>query len=140
MEIARTNSLVKIYFNNDLITTHLRATGKGIFVTNASHYANNKLYCPGFSKYDEKYQNDLKRMGKNCELMLAYLQKEHKRNWYRPVQGILSLRKIYSDKMIDQACKRALCFGISSYKKIKNILDTNSHQLPLPGGYDAITA
>ena len=140
VEVSVSNNLVKIYSNNNLIVTHVHSTSKGVFITNVKHYAKNKRYCPGFEEYDTKHQNDLKQMGKYCELMLAYLQKEHKRNWYRAANGILSLRKIYSDEMIDQACKRALCFGISSYSKIKKILDSNSHKLPLAGGYDAITA
>ena len=103
VEISVSNNLVKIYSNNELIVTHMRSTSKGVFITNVNHYAKNKRYCPGFKEYDEKYQGDLKQMGKHCELMLSYLQKEHKRNWYRPAQGILNLRKIYSDKMIDDS-------------------------------------
>ncbi|WP_238375382.1 hypothetical protein [Rickettsia massiliae] len=41
------------------------------------------------------------------------------------------MRKVYSDELIDKACHRALHYGISSYSKIKNILNSNAVNLPL---------
>ncbi|WP_176124773.1 hypothetical protein [Clostridium felsineum] len=36
---------------------------------------------------------------------------------YRSISWILTLRKIYSDQRIDDACKRALSYGAYSYKR-----------------------
>ena len=73
------------------------------------------------------------KMGSNCELMLSFIKQEHKRDWYRAVKGIVNLKKYYSDDSIDKACLRALHYGISSYSKIKRILESNCHDLPLNG-------
>ena len=73
------------------------------------------------------------KMGSNCELMLAFIKQEHKSHWYRAVKGIVNLKKYYSDDSIDKACLRALHYGISSYSKIKRILESNCHDLPLNG-------
>jgi len=140
VEVAATSNLVKVYANNNLIATHTRASGKGVFTTNTAHYAKVKKHCPGFAEYDNTCQDNLNKMGKHCEGMLELLQEEHKYSWQRMARGIVSLRKVYSDKDIDQACQRALYFGLASYRKVKTILESNSHNLPLPGGRHAITA
>jgi len=63
--------------------------------------------------------------------MLSYIKEKNKNDWYRAVKGIISLRKYYNDKIIDKACLRALHYGISSYSKIKKILENNCYDLPL---------
>lgn len=141
VEIAVDTNLVKIYTNNQsgnqLIATHIRESGKGIVVTNVSHYSKWSRQSPGFKEYDEKCEAKLKSIGQHSELMLEVLKKEQKQSWHRMARGIISLRKLYSDAEIEQACQRALSFGVNTYRKVKNILETNSHKLPLPGGSDA---
>ena len=81
-------------------------------------------------------------IGNNCKLFLEFLQKEKSKDWYRTARGIVSLRKNYNDELIDKACKRGLYYGIVSYSKIKNILQNNAVNLPLPeygGGYARIS-
>ena len=116
-----------------LITTHARAKNVGIFTTNISHYDKYKRLYPGSDEHDEKYKISMVKMGSNCELMLAFIKQEHKSDWYRAVKGIVNLKKYYSDDSIDKACLRALHYGISSYSKIKRILESNCHDLPLNG-------
>ena len=70
-------------------------------------------------------------MGIHCSAMLEYIKQEHKRDWHRAAKGIVKLRKIYSDEIIDKACLRALYYGISSYSKIKKILENHCYNLPL---------
>ena len=52
---------------------------------------------------------------------------------YYRFSEIENLKKYYSDDSIDKACLRALHYGISSYSKIKRILESNCHDLPLNG-------
>ncbi len=129
--ILLTTQIVKIYVAEKIVAIHARAKGHGVFTTNSSHYAENKRYCPGFVDYDEKYQRKMINMGSNCAAMLQYIQQEHKRDWHRAIKGIIALRKFYSDEVIDKACLRALHYGISSYSKIKKILENNCYNLPL---------
>ena len=71
------------------------------------------------------------KIGHNCKLMLSLIKNEHKSHWHRAVKGILNLRHYYSDESIEKACCRALYYGISSYSKIKRILENNCYELPL---------
>jgi len=123
--------LVKIFANEELVATHTRAKGQGIFTTNNSHYDKYKKCCPGFVEYDQKCQEQMQQMGIHCSAMLEYIKQEHKRDWHRAAKGIVKLRKIYSDEIIDKACLRALYYGISSYSKIKKILENHCYNLPL---------
>lgn len=117
---------------NELIARHVRSESKGIFTTNPSHYMKYKRLSPGFEDFNEHYQQQMQKIGNNCKLLLEFLQREKSRDWHRSAKGIVALRKTYSDELIDKACHRALSYGITSYSKIKNILDNNAVNLPLP--------
>lgn len=126
-------TLIQIFSSqNELIARHVRSNSKGIFTTNPSHYAKYKRLSPGFAEYNEHYQQQMQKIGNNCSLLLEFLQQEKSRDWHRSAKGIVALRKTYSDELIDKACHRALSYGITSYSKIKNILDNNAVNLPLP--------
>jgi hypothetical protein len=129
--VSQSPQIVKIYVEDELVATHARARGQGVFTTNSSHYAKNKRYYPGGLEHDQEYQKKMASMGNNCAAMVKYIQQEHKREWHRAVKGIINLRKFYSDKIIDKACYRALHYGIASYSKIKKILESNCYDLPL---------
>lgn len=123
-------NLVKIFFDDKAIATHGRARGHGIFTTDNSHYDKYKKLCPGFAEYDKDCQEKIQAIGNNCSNMLQKIKQEQK-DWHRAAKGIIKLRKFYTDEVIDQACLRGLHYGISSYSKIKKILENNCHNLPL---------
>jgi hypothetical protein len=130
--ILMSSSLLRIYVKDEYVATHARSKAKGIFTTIISHYAKDKVNCPGFKDYDQKLETQLASIGTKAIEMLHLLKTEHKRDWSKAARGIISLKKIYSDEEIDKACERALHYGITSYSKIKNILESNSQNLPLP--------
>lgn len=129
--VLLSSNLVKIYVEDELIATHARSNGNGVFTTNTAHYAKNKLYCPGFEEHDNKYQEEIIAMGNNCKAIMTSLKEQRKNDWHRGVRGIIKLRKLYSDTAIDKACERAMYYGLNSYNKVKKILENNSYQLPL---------
>lgn len=139
--VQLTAKLVQIFtLQNTLIARHERVlNNSGIFTTNPSHYNQYKRLCPGFIEYDQKYTEQMNKIGENCRLFLQFLQQVKPRDWYRVAKGIVALRSIYKDEFIDKACNRALHYGITSYSKIKSILESNAINLPLPdfGGADA---
>lgn len=70
-------------------------------------------------------------LGKETENLFTIIVQEHPRDWYLIVKGILSLRKKYSDEVINLTCKRALSFGITSYRRIKAICESGFYYLPM---------
>lgn len=132
VEVELGAHLVKISSQDKVVATHIRAQGKGIFVTNRSHYPEYKLYYPQSEEYKIHATTHMNAIGENSAHLLELLQKTHSKDWSRTVKGILSLRKSYSDEILDKACKRAMYYGALSYSKIKEIIKNNCYDLPLP--------
>lgn len=122
--------LVKIFINDAPIATHTRAKGHGIFTTDTNHYGKYDKKCPGFKEYDTECQEGMQKIGNNSSKLLENIKQEHK-DWHRAARGIIKLRKLYSDEVIDLACLRALHYGLTTYSKVKKILESNSYNLPL---------
>jgi transposase len=129
VEIELSKKLLKIFYQGTEITLHLRLTGRGNFSTNNSHYPIHKRYSA--TEYQEKYQEKMTHIGRYAEQLFFLVIKEHPRDWGRTVQGILSLRKAYPDKVIEAACRRALSFGVTRYSVIKNICHNGSYLMPV---------
>jgi len=129
VEIELTKNLLKVSYQGKEIALHPRLTGKGNFSTNNSHYPFYKRYSD--TEYQEKYQAKMAKIGKYTEQLFFLIVQNYPKDWGRTVQGILSLRKTYPDKVIDLACKRALAFNVLKYSIIKNICHNGSYKLPL---------
>ena len=128
VDIEATENLLKILYNSRQIAIHSRSKDRGEFVTNESHYPPYKNHLS--TEYQESYQAKMKEIGTNAEQMFFYIVKTHPCEWNRTVMGILNLKKEYSAEVIDKSCKRALCYGISSYSRIKNICKSGAYNQP----------
>jgi len=129
VEIELSKKLLKVFYQGAEIALHPRLTGRGNFSTCNSHYPAYKRYSD--TEYQEKYQVKMTHIGSYAEQLFFLVIKENPRDWGRTVQGILSLRKIYPDKVIEAACKRALSFGVVRYSVIKNICHNGSYLMPV---------
>jgi transposase len=129
VEINLTEKLLKISYQGKEIATHLRLSGRGNFSTSNSHYPAYKRYCE--TEYQERYQVKMAQIGNYCQQLFFLILEEHPRDWHRPVAGIISLKKQYSNDVIEASCKRACYYGITQYSIIKNICHNGSYLLPL---------
>ena len=126
---------VKIFYEDKQIALHAKKEGKGEFSTQTSHYPKYKYYTPDSPLYLSLYKGKMSSLGEATEILFSKIVEDHPHDWYRIVKGILSLRKTYSDEVIDLTCKRALAFGITHYRKIKKICESGCYHLPLPDIY-----
>lgn len=131
VEVEQDSKEVKIFYEGSQIALHPHVEGKGIFSTQTSHYPQYKHYTPESPEYLSLYKDKMTSLGKETENLFSLIVKEHPRDWYRVVKGILSLRKNYSDDVINLTCKRAMAFGITHYQKIKKICESGCYHLPL---------
>ena len=129
VEIELSKKLLKIFYQGVEIALHPRFTGRGNFSTNNSHYPAYK--CCSATEYQEKYQKKMAGIGSYAEQLFFLVLKDNPRDWGRTVQGILSLRKVYPDKVIEASCKRALSFEVIKYSVIKNICHNGSYLMPV---------
>jgi hypothetical protein len=56
----------------------------------------------------------------------------HPEQTYRKCLGILRLGGRYGEERLEAACKRALHFGVNTYKGIEAVLKSGCDKLPLP--------
>lgn len=131
VEVEQDPKEVKIFYEGNQIALHPCAEGKGIFSTQTAHYPKYKYYTPESSEYLSLYKEKMTSLGKETEILFSLIVKEHPRDWYRVVKGVLSLRKKYSDEVINLTCKRAMAFGITHYQKIKKICESGCYHLPI---------
>jgi transposase len=122
-------NLIKIYFEQTLVATHIELNAKGEFSTESSHYP--KYKCQSQTEYQEKYQAKMAKIGNFAEQIFFGMVHSYKTCWSRPVQGILSLTKTFSPEVINLSCKRALAYGAYEYQVIKNICRNGSYVLPV---------
>ncbi|MBU1062508.1 MAG: hypothetical protein KJ952_07330 [Candidatus Omnitrophica bacterium] len=134
VEIELTKELLKVYYNHKEIAVHIRLEGRGNFRTQESHYPRYKRFSD--TEYQERYQVKMAAIGGYAEQVFFRIIDEHPHDWSRPVQGILSLIKIYPKEVVDLSCKRALAFEAHQYQVIKNICFTGSYLLPVEFNFE----
>jgi hypothetical protein len=134
------SEIVRIYAQGQMVAMHNRSNGKGSFITNRSHWPEYKLYYPESPEYQNKCVIEMQEIGEYGDKMLSFIRDRGKsKDWPRTVKGILHLKKLYGNEIVNKACMRALHYGIGNYSKIKEIIKNNCYDLPLPlfGGEDA---
>ena len=82
------------------------------------------------------YKNKMELIGENSSKIFDLIVENEPYGWYRIIKGILSLRKLFSNEVLELSCKRALSFKITSYRKIKSICNSGSYNLPIEDGSD----
>ena len=129
VEVEITDNFVKIFYEYKQIAMHKRLGGKGEFSTIESHYPKYKNYLS--TENQERYQMKMREIGYNAEQIFLFILEKNKYFWNRSVSGILSLRKIYPNEIIDKSCKRALAYNVYNYKNIKSICENGCYNLPI---------
>jgi transposase len=129
VEVRADKKLLKIFFNDKLIARHPMSISKGEFTTNVSHYPPYKYILS--TEYQESYQAKMKTLGVNAEKLFFHLIKTKPYCWNRIVKGVLSLRKKYTDEIIEKSCERALAFNVDKYSAIRSICKSGAYRLPL---------
>lgn len=131
VDVLVTDSLLKVFKNNKEIALHpVVKDEKGIYVTNKSHYPKNKNITT--EEIKSNYRAKMIEIGTDAlKFFDAFIENSHDKYNYRAIAGILSLRKRYTDKAINDACLRAYTFGALKYKVVKNICEKGIENLPL---------
>lgn len=129
VEIEKKEETIRIYHQGEEIALHLKPKGKGEFITAPQHYPRYREITG--TEYQENYRIKMEAIGPGAKEYFFHLLETCPRNWNRPVQGILSLKKSYPKKVIDLSCQRALHFEATGYRVIRNICENGSYQLPL---------
>jgi len=136
VDIDISKELVRIFYQTKEIAVHPRLQEKGKFQTNVNHYPKYKRFSN--TEYQEMYQTKMADIGPYAEQIFFIVIQKHPQDWYRAIQGILSLIKSYPKEIVDLACKRAIAFRVCQYQVIKRICYNGSYNLPVEFNHEEI--
>jgi transposase len=136
VDVIEANNLLRVYFKGKEIALHaLETKRKGEYVTDKSHYPSSKnishaeilssmkpKVCAIGGGAAEFFERHVKASGAS------------RQSGTRALNGLLSLRKKYSDEAINQACLRACHYGSVSYQTVKRICEKGLDALPVSDG------
>ncbi len=117
------------------LAVHPLHNGAGNFITNETHFPSNKK-----RRNTAYYEQRCNSIGADVLRFFINLKHNKPTEYHRLIQGIFSLRKLYSDYKINAACKRADMFGCYSYKSVKRICEdglfetSNNTDISVTGG------
>lgn len=119
--VRGTQRLVQIFYEEQLIKTHVRAEEAGTPVTDPSDYPPPKLaYLMPTPTVCRKKASEI---GPYTEALIEEILREHAMKNLRKAQGLLRLAEKYGAASMEAAAQRALFFGNFRYQSIKTILE-----------------
>jgi len=124
VDVRATDKMIEIFHNSKRVGSHLRDYRKIKFITNPFHMP------PGHRKMlewtPEFFQDWGKQTGSYTYQMIQRMQStnRHPEQQSRSCLGLMRLSSKYELSRIEAACKRALRYGMESYKSVLNILQS----------------
>ena len=129
VSVKRTQRCVKIYYNHQMVKTHVLAARKGQWVTDehdlcaaAKHYLRNT---------PERCLHEAGVIGAHTKQLMAQILQKTGNTTLRKADAILRLTKTYGHERLEAACQRALHFNTTEYKTLKTILEKELDKQPL---------
>lgn len=114
--IKDTGKIIKIYDGALEIALHTKAEQKGEFKTI-------QLHNPHKGE-NRNLREEAMEYGGNIYIIYQSMKKQDNKSYNKQFKGILSLIKKYDKLTVDTACKKAMEFGILSYRAVKNLCGT----------------
>jgi transposase len=124
IEVRATLRTVEIFRQGIRVASHRRSSRKGGHTTLPEHMPD------GHRRYaewtPERIERWAKKTGPQTKLLVGAVMasREHPEQGFRSCLGIIRLADRYTAARLEAASRRALHFGMLSYKGVKNILDS----------------
>jgi len=129
VDVEITDNLVKVFYGGSRIALHKRIEGRGSFSTIESHYPSFKISDP--IENQKILVQKMKEIGIYCEKFFGKALDEKPKSASAIARGVLSLKKLYPEDVIEASCKRALFYGAIEYRVVKSICSSSAYVLPL---------
>lgn len=131
VDVIIMDNILKVFHKEKEIALHLlEKVEKGKHITNKNHYPEYKNITSDDIK--SIYKEEMKQIGEHAEIFFEkFLEQVGNKYNYRVITGILSLRKKYSDAVINDACHRAYIYNALKYKTVKSICEKGITALPV---------
>lgn len=132
VDIRANQHLVEIYVKDKVIAYHKRSYEKNFVITEVKHMPKKHRVI---AEVNEQHLLDWsEKVGSQTNSVISQLlsSEMHPEQTYRKCLGILRLGGRYGEERLEAACKRALHFGVPTYKGIQAVLKSGCDKLPLP--------
>ncbi len=125
VDMIYTESGVEIFYHHSRIAFHQRDRRMNGYTTLKEHMPPAHRFMDNWDP--ERLIHWAGRIGESVKQVIEKVleAKAHPEQGYKVCLGIISLEKKYGKERLNNACQRALSYGITSYKKIKKILESN---------------
>ncbi|MDN3667862.1 IS21 family transposase [Echinicola jeungdonensis] len=139
VELQYNRNTVEIFYRQERIASHKRASRQGQYITIGEHMPSNHQYYNDWSP--EYFDRRAQKVGPNTQEYIGTLigQYTYPEIGYKQAQGILSFLKSYGQERLERACKRALGFEKASYHTLERILKNKMDLEELPPAKDHLT-
>lgn len=131
VHVRATERIVEILFQHQRVASHRRRPTQNRYYTLDEHRPPHHKHYLEWTP--ERFLAWADKIGPATRQVIQtrLAAKIHPEQAYRSCLGILGLAKRYSNARLEAACARAQRCGISTYRGIKNILDSRFDQLAL---------
>lgn len=122
--------VVQLFDGVELVATHLKATEKGEWHTRVEHYPPDKAEY--LERTPERCREIARGIGSETAKVVELLLSERPLDRLRSAQQVLRLADEHGRGRLEAGCRRALYYGDSSYRRIKEILKVGLDLEALP--------
>jgi transposase len=131
VDIRATDQVVEVFYNTRRVSSHERDDTPGQHSTHPEHMPESHRY---YAEYNpERFISWAKEIGGLTEQLVngIFSRQPHPEHGYRSCLGLMRLETRYGKERLEAASKRALFFGLYSYKGVKNILEAGLDKVSL---------
>jgi transposase len=131
VDIRITAHIIEVFHQGQRIASHERQTKSGT-TTVKDHQLPSHIYHQDWTQ--ETALSWAQGIGQSTKSFLAerFTHHHHRQQQYRYFLGMSKLARQFGSKRLEAVCKRALSYGITRYKQLRNLLDKGFDQVPLP--------
>ena len=120
---------VDLYYNNQHVATHQRDQRPYKYTTKEGHRPPNHQYISGWSP--QRFIRWGSQISEEAGLLITKIldSREHPEQAYKTCMGLLNLSKKHDHGDYTKACRKALKLGCTTYKFVKNTLETKAFNM-----------
>ncbi len=128
VKILYSRSNVEVFYHYERIAMHKRMKSPYSYTTDKDHMATTHKFVTEWTP--DRFLEWASSIDEDVKLYILKIldRKQHPEQAYKSCVGILSFSKKAGNQRLINACRRALGFGIYSYKTIQTILERNLDQ------------
>jgi len=122
VDIRATDNITEVFYKSKRVSSHKRDDTPGRYSTHPEHMPeSHRQYA---DRNPERFIRWAEKSGSETAQMVKTIlsSRRHREQGYRTSLGLMRLGSRYGKERLEAACKRALVFGLHSYKGVRNIL------------------